>query len=66
MIIVCNYCGCWCRYCTGDLSPGHLCFESSPNGKPWLVSEEACMSGEQPLHFNLTHTNELLGVSLTH
>ena len=52
-----------CRYCSGSIAPAQLCFESSPNGKPWLVSAEACDAQTGRLHFNLTHTEALLGLS---
>jgi len=38
-----------------------LQFESSPSGKPWLVSEEGVDEQGGKLHFNLTHTERLLG-----
>ncbi len=50
-----------CRYCRGGIASQELQFECSPSGKPWLVSEEGVDEQGGKLHFNLTHTERLLG-----
>ena len=58
---------CYChpfRYCTDGTPPRDLDFECSPSGKPWLVSEQGKDTGGSQLHFNLTHTDRLLGTIL--
>lgn len=49
------------RYCEGDVPCRDLQFEYSPGGKPWLVSEQLADKTTGQLHFNLTHTDRLLG-----
>ena len=51
-----------CRYCKDDTSFKELQFECSPSGKPWLVSEQGKDGKGDQLHFNLTHTDRLLGM----
>lgn len=53
------------RYCRGEIASQELRFECSPSGKPWLVSEEGVDEQGDKLHFNLTHTERLLGVAVS-
>lgn len=49
------------RYSENGTPPKDLQIQSSPSGKPWLVSEEGQGSSGGQLHFNVTHTDRLLG-----
>ena len=49
------------RYCKDGTPSQELQFECSPAGKPWLVSEQGKDREGGQLHFNLTHTDRLLG-----